>query len=57
MCSDIHSVFELVDAFQPDERSKVIDILLDFTYSKDQGSYLVDQIGHIQGLLEKEEAD
>ena len=46
-----------MDAFKPEERSRVIDILLDFTYSKDQGSYLVDQIGHIQGLIEREEAD
>ena len=39
---DIHSVFELMDGFKPHERTKVIDILLDFTYSKFQGTYLLD---------------
>ena len=35
MHSDIHSILEIMDAFKPEERPKVLDNLLDFTYSKE----------------------
>ena len=35
MHSDIHSMLEIMDAFKPEERPKVLDNLLDFTYSKE----------------------
>ena len=53
----VHSVYQLLDAFRPPERAEVVKALLDFSFSKDKGSFLVTEIGRIQGLMEQGHAD
>ena len=50
-------MYELIDAFKPEERVRVADIIFDYNLSKDQHSFLVDQIGRLQELIECGKAD
>ena len=52
MHSDIQSIFEVIDAIKPEERPTALDSILDLTYSKNLGYYLVDKIASTQQLID-----